>query len=372
MAGIWANVKGLSEHMIRIGMDTQSIIGAKTGIGCYVNSLVKYISKSDEFKINSYSDKATLDMSTLQRILWENIKMPMIAKRDKIDLLHIPGFAGPLLKGKYRKVTTVHDLIGMIYPHNLGRISRFYWQKWLPLCVKNSDIIIADSENTKNDIMRLLHVPADKITVIYLAADEHFRPMSKVESSLNILRKYGINKKYILNVGTIEPRKNIVSLVEAFGKYKKHSEEDILLVVAGKKGWDYQRCKHRVQELGLDQEVVFCDYVEEDDLPLLYSLAEVFVYPSFYEGFGLPVLEAMSCGIPVISSNVSSLPEITGDAALLIDPNSIDSIKAALAKILDDKQFAKTLSGRALERSRFFSWENTVEKTIEIYRKLAR
>jgi len=352
--------------MIKIGIDTQSIKGKKTGIGYYTNNLIQNIKRSNNFSFNFYMDEKKEELDTLGRMFWENVTLPYRAGHDKLDILHIPGFAGPLVKGKYKKIVTVHDLIGMIFPQNLGFVSRFYWQKWLPQCVKNSDFIIADSENTKNDIMKFLNISPNKIKVVYLAVDEIYKPLKDL-SGKDVLRKYGIDRKYILNVGTIEPRKNITNLIAAFNLYLKHATEDFLLVIAGKKGWDYQKCYCKVKELGLQDKVIFCDYVHEKDLPVLYSLAEVFIYPSFYEGFGLPVLEAMNCATPVISSCISSLPEITGDAAVLVEPDSIESINSALLKTLGDKLLLKELSAKSFEQSKKFSWEKVSKLTLETY-----
>jgi glycosyltransferase involved in cell wall biosynthesis len=253
----------------------------------------------------------------------------------------------------------------------MAPISRFYWQRWLPACVRNSDIIIADSDNTKQDIIKFLKVAPEKIKVVYLAASENFKPLPKTDSQKSQLKRYGIARRYILNVGTIEPRKNIPLLIEAFGGYIKESKQNsLLLVIAGKKGWDYQRCLQKVKEVGLEDNVIFCNYVADNDLPLLYNFAEVFICPSFYEGFGLPVLEAMCCGAPVICSNRSSLPEVAADAACYIEPDSIDSIKSAIKRLMEDNTLREDLSKKALERSKKFSWTETANKTLDIYREI--
>ena len=357
--------------MIRIGIDIQSVSGQVTGIGYYTQNLIKEYSSIPDADFCYYKSAKGDEPNTIDRMLWENIHLRSMAKRDKVDVLHVPGFAGPKSIGSIKKVTTVHDLIGMIYPQNLGLVSRFYWQRWLPACVKNSEHIIADSENTKKDIMRLLRIPEKAISVVYLAVDSRFKKIEKNNAQKEVLKKYKIDKKYILNVGTVEPRKNIINLIEAFRLFMQASDDtDMILVIAGKKGWDYQRCFSKAKDLDIAGSVIFCDYVSDEDMPILYNNAESFVYPSLYEGFGLPVLEALSCGIPVVCSNVSSLPEVAGNAALYIDPGSIESIKEMLLESVYSKETIRDLSAQALLQAEKFSWKTTAEQTMGIYRKV--
>ncbi len=351
-----------------VGIDIQSTIGPKTGIGYYTENLIKSYGQTDNIDFIYYKNSDITTLDTLTRVKWESFCLPAYAKKDNIDILHITGFAGPAVKGKYKRVTTVHDLIGMIYPKNLAPVSRFYWQKLLPFCIKKSDFIIADSENTKRDIINFIGFPSERIKVIYLAADKRFKPIEKLPERKKILEKYGINKKYVLNVGTVEPRKNIPRLIEAFSVYIKESKlEDLVLVIAGKKDWGYEKCRQKIEELGIGERIIFCDYVNDEELVILYNLAEAFIYPSFYEGFGLPVLEAMSCGVPVICSQISSLPEVAEYAGIYIDPSDIGSIKAALSDALKNKE---SLSARSLKQAGKFSWEKTAAETINVYKEV--
>lgn len=356
---------------MKIGIDIQSITSRPTGIGYYTQRLIEKYSALNDIEFVYYKNEKKEELNTLERVCWENILLKSKAKKDAVDILHIPGFAGPAKRGKYKRVTTVHDLIGMIYPQNLSPISRFYWQRWLPLCVKKSDFIIADSQNTKNDIIKFINFPAEKIKVIYLAADERFKPVEKSDTNRNILDKYNIAKKYILNVGTIEPRKNIPNLISAFAVYLKETcAADLSLVIAGKKSWGYPQCFSKVQELNLKEKIIFCDYTSDEDLIALYNFAEVFIYPSFYEGFGLPVLEAMSCSAAVICSENSSLPEIAGDAAILVNPNDTQEIKNAIKKVLSGPDVKNTMSEKSVRQAGKFSWKKTAQETIEVYKKL--
>jgi len=355
---------------MKIGIDIQSTVGKKTGIGFYTEHLLNEFKQEKSIDFYGYSSPIKTDLNSLQRMYWENISLERMAKKDKVDILHVPGFAGPLRKGKYKKITTVHDLIGIIFPENLGAMSRFYWKKWLPACIKNSDAIISVSEYTKQDIIRLLNIPAEKIHVVLSAAEKKFVPISQQEQLDKIQQKYHLPDKFILNVGSVEPRKNIPGLIKAFASYVKESQSDLNLVIVGKKDWGYDKAYQVATEEEILSRIVFTDYVYDEDLPTIYNLAEFFVLPSFYEGFGLPVLEAMSCGRPVICSNVSSLPEISQDAAILIDPHSVSDLKEALRRLDSSKEIREEYSSRALKRAKEFSWEDAAAKTVEVYKKI--
>jgi glycosyltransferase involved in cell wall biosynthesis len=353
---------------MKIGIDIQATCGKKTGIGYYAMNLTTGLKEHCRHDLSFYYNSRQDDLDTLGRMSWENMILPSLAKKDKIDLLHIPGFAGPRKRHKFKKITTVCDLIGMIYPENMGRVSRFYWQKWLPQCVKNSDLIIAISEHTKRDIIRLLGIPEEKIKVTLLAADSRFMPINDENVLNRILSKYMLPKRFMLTVSTIEPRKNIHGLIQAFSGYIKDNRlSDLCLVIVGSKGWGYNKAYALARSIGIENKVIFTYYIEDEDLPGLYNLAEFFIYPSFYEGFGLPVLEALSCGKAVICSNTSSLPEVTGKAALLISPENTEQLKDAI-KVLDtDKGLREELAAKVLTQARKFSWENTVAQTIKVY-----
>ena len=356
---------------MKIGIDMQSTCGKKTGIGYYAKNLVDRLKKSCGHELLCYSGSGKDELNTLERMRWENLKLPSMLNKDKVDLLHIPGFAGPIMKAKFKKITTVCDLIGMIYPQNMGLFSRFYWQKWLPKCVKNSDFIIAISNHTKLDIMNLLGIPEEKIRVILLAADSRFVPINDDNALSQIRVKYGLPKNFILTVSTIEPRKNICGLIKAFSNYIcENRDSKLCLVIAGQKSWGYLQAHELVKELNAEGKIMFTDYIEDEDLPYIYNLAEFFVYPSFYEGFGLPALEALSCGKAVISSNTSSLPEVTGEAAILVDPNEVGQLQGAIKKLDTDGKLREELSDKALCQARKFSWENTAKSTLNVYEEV--
>lgn len=357
---------------MKIGIDIQSTQGQPTGIGYYTKNLLRNMSDTRDLEFCYYKYSHDRDMNTIERLYWENISLSKLIKKDDPDILHVTGFAGPWRTSRsVRKITTVHDLIGVIYPGNLAPISRFYWQRWLPACVKNSRLIIAISENTKRDIVKFLKIPQDNIRVIHEAANESFHHISDRQNLHRVLKKYGINSRYILNVGTIEPRKNIVNLIRAFAAYlDRTKKQEISLVIVGKKGWSYDECLKTAETLNIRQHIIFCDYVDDADLPVIYNLAELFIYPSLYEGFGLPVLEAMRCGTPVICSGTSSLSEIAADAAVLIDPCDELKITNAIDDVLSDDVLKRALSDKALKRSEQFSWARTAQETISVYKEV--
>lgn len=353
-----------------VGMDIQSTVGVKTGIGYYVLNLIEQLKKIDKVRLSYYKNDSLQNLNTLKRIYWENISLPNLFSKDNPSIVHIPGFAGPRFRTRIKRVTTVHDLIGILYPENLSPISRFYWQKWLPDSIQTSDMIIAISDNTKRDIMRLLGVADEKIQVVLSAAGENFKPITNEKQLDEVRKKYNLPQEFILNVGTIEPRKNILGLLEAFSAYLKESKSSESLVLVGKKDWGYQDVLKRVDELGITPQVIFTDYVSDEDLPVLYTLCKVFIYPSFYEGFGLPVLEALACGKPVICSKTSSLPEIAGGAAILIDPENVRELKDAIYKMANDVSIREEFSEKALIQAGKFSWKKTASQTLEVYKQM--
>jgi glycosyltransferase involved in cell wall biosynthesis len=243
---------------------------------------------------------------------------------------------------------------------------RIFFQAMMQWSAGNADRLIAISESTRQDVIRLLSVASSKIVSTQLAASSNYclLPPFEVES---VVKRYNlIQGKYIYFVGALEPRKNIPLLIEAYAKLGKQFS-DVPLIIAGKKGWMYHEIFKRVAALNLQDRVRFLGYVPEQDLIALYNGARVFVYPSYYEGFGFPVLEAMQCGTPVITTNVSSMPEVAGDAALLVPPNDVEALSIALQRVLTDDVLAKNLSQRGLARAVNFSWQRCAKETLQVY-----
>ena len=300
------------------------------------------------------------------RILWEQLALPILAQTQHLDLLHGTVNVGPLL-APCPTVITVHDLSFMRYPQAFPGFQRVYLQTQVRRSVRAARRVIAVSEATKRDIVALFGVPAERIDVVYNGVDAGFSPAPAGEIEAFRQRK-GLPNRYVLHLGTLEPRKNLVRLVQAFHQARQQGQADVKLVLAGGKGWGFDDIFVEVSRLGLERDVLFAGYVSDDELAWWYRGAEVFCYPSLLEGFGLPVAEAMASGVPVITSNLSSLPEVAGEAALLVDPTSVDDLARALLTLLTDQASAEALRAKGPPQAARFSWPRTAEQTAAVYR----
>jgi glycosyltransferase involved in cell wall biosynthesis len=229
-----------------------------------------------------------------------------------------------------------------------------------------ADRVISLSESTLRDFIFLTGARKDKVSVVHLGVDWTTSSFPNERAEL-VRKKYGIDGKYLLFVGMIEPRKNVANLILAYDKLLKVNK-NYQLVIVGKKGWDYRQVFNLIDDLSLHDKIIFTGFVEEEDKPFIIRGAKIFVYPSIYEGFGMPVLEALSLGIPTVTSNVSSLPEITGGAALLVDPANVDELYSGIKRLLDDETIYQELKKKAVLQARKFSWMKTAQKTIELYK----
>lgn len=352
---------------MKIAIDTQTTLGQKSGFGFYVKNLVEALKKDksgDNYILISPDDHQ--DFSTPQRFIWDQFRFPKAAKKEKVDILHQPCFSAPVF---YRGnvVVTCHDIISMKFPKNLPFFSRMFYSKWMPYSYKVAKMIIADSENTKKDMVEYLEIPEEKIRVVHLAVSEEFQPKNKLEIE-KAKKKYGIKGKYFIDVGTIEPRKNLPFLARAFAIAVKSGISE-RLVITGKKGWYYDNLFKLVEELKLGDKVVFTGYADDKDIPALYSGATALVFPSLYEGFGFTPLEAMACGTPVISSNTSSLPEVVGDSGILLPPKDEKSWARKIVEVSENTSLREDLKLRGLKQAKKFTWEKVAKETIKVYRE---
>ncbi|PWH19406.1 MAG: glycosyltransferase family 1 protein [Ardenticatenia bacterium] len=265
-------------------------------------------------------------------------------------------------------VLTVHDLIFRLFPEHHKRLNFWYLNATMPLYCRRAYAIIAVSEATKRDLMRLYAVPTEKITVIHEAAAPHFKPAT-AEQIAHVRERYGLPEHYILRVGTIEPRKNLERLLDAL-QVLQRSDPTIRLVVVGSKGWLYERFFKKLHQSELRYAVILTGHIRDADLPAIYSGATLLVEPSLYEGFGLPLLEAMACGTPVVCSNTSSLPEVGGDAAYYFDPRDSAAMAEAIGEVWRDSDLRETMRQNGLMRAAQFSWESAAQKTLAVYRSL--
>lgn len=298
------------------------------------------------------------------QILWNKLHiLPIEIIIGQIDLLHTSDWLEPPTRAKTKKITTVHDMVVYLFPSSVHPKIVANQKRKLDLVKRETDLIIADSESTKEDLVKFLQIPQEKVKVVYLAASAEFKPQDENRVS-EILAKYKIKKPYILSVSTQEPRKNIQKLIDAFQKINQKNP-DVSLVLVGKYGWG------PTANIDNDENIIYTGYVSQDDLISLYSGCRVFAYPSLYEGFGLPILEAMAAGSPTITSNNSSMAEIARDAAILVDPRSEAQIAKAIEMVLNLKlEDYQKMVNASLNRARQYSWAKVAKQTLQIYRQL--
>jgi glycosyltransferase involved in cell wall biosynthesis len=284
------------------------------------------------------------------------------------DLFHATEHLLPKLT-RARTVFTLHDIAYLLFPeHHLPR-NWIYLRTMMPRFLRRADRIIAVSEHTRNDALRSYPLDPAKIEVIPEGVEPRFRPDVDPDLVARVRDRYALPERFILTVGTIEPRKNHTTLVEAFAALRSRHPE-VGLVIAGARGWLYDRFFERVRALGLDEQVVFTGHVSDEDMPALLNAADVFAFPSEFEGFGLPPLEAMACGIPVVSSDAASLPEVVGDAGMLIAPRDVAAWVQALDRLLGDAPLRAGFAARGRARAGRFSWDTAAERTVEVYRSV--
>ncbi len=295
--------------------------------------------------------------------------LPKYMKKMKIDLMHYTNNMISIIQPSHF-VVTIHDLIPFTTPETQQLFHRIYQQKYMKYAARKSKLIVTVSNNSRNDITRILGVNPKRIRVIPLAVSEEFKVLQNEELKRRIRALYRLPEKFILNVGSIQPGKNIGRLLEAFMRLKRESKFSHKLVIVGRKAWLTHEVLNAPNGSQLKDDVIFTGPVPQEHLPVLYNLAELFVYPSIYEGFGLPPLEAMACGIPVITSNCSSLPEVVGESAILVNPYSVDSITDAMIKVLSNPVLMSDLKKRGLKRLNKFSWEKTATQYLAVYKEL--
>ena len=287
----------------------------------------------------------------------------------KLDVLHVSDVT-QFASSEAKLVSTVYDLTPILFPELHTQQNRAGFERKMRYVRTQKQTVIAISEHTKRDLIEILGIPEERIHIVYGGVDPRYRPIHDCDEISRITHKYGMPETgYILHVGTLEPRKNLVRLVEAYAMIlDRCGDRTPPLVLAGGKGWLYEEVFQNVERLGLQQRVIFTGFVDDEDVPALLNGALFFVYPSLYEGFGIPALEAMACGVPVITSNASSLPEVVGDAGLLVDPTDTDALAAALTLLLDDPERRAALRAAGLARAALFSWERAARETLEVYK----
>lgn len=371
---------------MNLGITSWSIDWERTGVNNYAYNLIKYLikyGKSRDIFLFHYEKSQDAVYSKTNDVIIPKIPfkmtnligLPQAIKRARIDVLHMPihwytQITPFFLNLNVKKVLTIHDLTPILFPETHTRETSLLWNLTLKLIKNRIDVIVAISWNTKKDCLKHLGLSEKKIKVIHLGVDDKYKlKADKDKLRQELKRRYNLGSPFILYVGTLEKRKNISTLIKAFYKLKKEGIKHKLVIV-GSKGWRYKDIFEAVKKLNLQKEVVFTGYVPEEDLVIFYNLADLFVYPSLYEGFGLPPLEAMACGCPVISSNTSSLPEIMGDAGIMVDPFDVNDLALQMYNVLNSDDLSEDLSSRGLNRAKMFTWERTAKDTWKIYEKL--
>ncbi|HMO56610.1 MAG TPA: glycosyltransferase family 1 protein [Roseiflexaceae bacterium] len=301
--------------------------------------------------------------------LWHRLRLPLPLElfTGRIDLLHQPDFALP--PARARSLVTVHDLSYMVHPECAVPGVARYLNSAVPRSIRRAEHILSDSHATRNDMLRLLGVPGEKVSVVYPGVSPRFRPLAP-EATADARRRLGLPERFLLFVGTLEPRKNLPRLIEALAMLRDRGRlpEEMPLIIGGKRGWMYQPIFDAISRHRMEPHVRLIDYIDDADLPIVYNLAWAFVYPSIYEGFGLPALEALACGTPVVTADNSSLPEVVGDIALRVPADDVAALAAALEQVIGDEALRARLRAEGPQRAALFTWEQAAEHVLAHYR----
>lgn len=364
---------------MRIGIDAKWYFKGPAGPRTYVRNIVNwlalidseneyiiYLDKDDDVSAVEYSapNFVTKSLSPSQSWLRVMLKLPVVAKRDKLDILYTHNFCPIVSRSK--RVVMIYDIIFKTHPQLFSLQERIFFK---PVCLAAhlADNVITISDYCKHVIADSYHVREEKVATILLGCDEGFRKTNGDEKISSIREKYSIPERFILYVGRINVRKNLVRLIQALSKIQDH---EVKLVIVGERNWKAENLEPIIEKSGVQERVVFLGYVPDEDLPAVFQMATVFAYIPIVEGFGLPPLESMSCGTPVVTSNVSSIPEVVKDSALLVDPYNMEQITGALDNLLASKDLRDELSKKGIERARMFRWESAARDTLQVFRKV--
>lgn len=383
----------LSREDLRVGINAQIVTFAanyrQAGVSRFTQQLIQALQLRD--RTNSYtvfvnetanqndfrnSDNMRFMQSHLPtskpmvRIVWEQLLLPAIVRANDLDVLHCPVNVAPMM-APCATALTIHDLTFLVFPDRFKRERRNYLRALTRVSARRARRIMTDSAHTKQDVIRLLGVPPDKIDVVYPGLDEAFHRPSQ-EDVAAFRARHNLPDRFIFNSGTIEPRKNIDQLVRAYGLLVKRGLKSCPLIIGGGTGWLAEGVFAEVERQELGDQIKFLGYVDQAELPLWYAAASLFVYPSLYEGFGLPPLEAMACGTPVITSSASSLPEVVGSAGITVDPTSVDDLASAITEVLESQEKRELMTQAGLRQAATFSWDEAARQTVAVYRQATK
>ena len=370
---------------MRIGLDATALPPQPVGAGNYIIQLIRALhalGSGDQLVIFAQRHGQELidlppaaanvewlvlpDQSPGKRLVWEQTSFPGVVRQARVDLLHSLHYTRPRFL-PCRSVVTFHDMTFFLFPHLHTRARRLFFPRAIRFSARAADALIAVSESTRQDAIRLLGISPEKIFPTPLGVTGDFRPITDPALLEGTRQKYRLPESFLLYVGLVEPRKNLPLLLRAYRRLLDSGSRCPPLVIAGRFGWMYEEMLLLIESLGLQERVRFLGYVSGQDLPIVYNLADVFVYPSIYEGFGLPPLEAMACATPVITSAVSSLPGHVGDAGILVPPGDEKALAAALDQVLSDPALRRKLSEKGPQQAAQFTWKRTAQLTLEVY-----
>ncbi|NCO32703.1 MAG: glycosyltransferase family 4 protein [Armatimonadetes bacterium] len=373
---------------MRIAIDCRTLLERKTGDRTYIANLIRRLPgltpENDYlFLLHRPLQEAAEDTSWLACLraeihvvrnpsprTWTAVSLPSFVRKHGVDVLHVQYIVPPVCPCPV--VTTIHDLSFYRFPQSFPPRDRFLLQHLIPFSARKAHRVITGSDSTRRDLVEICRIPDGHICVTPYAADAIFQPVADASRLRTFRQQRGLESPFWLSVGVLQPRKNLTRLLGAYHQVLQKNRDVPLLAIAGKRGWIATDIFREVVRMHLNERVRFLGYVPDEVLPLLYSAAEALLYPSLYEGFGLPVLEAMSCGALVLTSNTSSMPEVAGDAGILVDPLSVDSIADGLSRLLHlDERGRQEVRGKGFERASTFSWERTARQTAEVYRQAA-
>lgn len=369
---------------MKVGIDSRAAIWYRgTGMGTYTYQLIRnlyLIDKKNDYHfflpnerfqgVDPLNSGVFQSIRQTKKLFWEEVAQDVIEPVG-MDIYHVPqnGIGMPLQK-RCKTVVTIHDLIPYILPETVGPGYLEIFLKEMPRILAEADRIITVSQHSKDDLCRLAGVPAEKISVVYEGAEPIYRPLKEDLVKARLANKYGIEGSYLLYLGGFSPRKNLQGLIESFALLRREGAFSGKLLIAGRENPAAALARQTAEQQNISDQVMFIGFVPMQDLPFLYNGAELFVYPSFYEGFGLPPIEAMACGTPTLVSDRASLPEVVGDAALSVNPEDKVSIAQAMAQILNDEALRKRLSQAGIQRAARFSWTKAAAQTLGVYRKM--
>jgi glycosyltransferase involved in cell wall biosynthesis len=367
----------------RIGINAHLLSGQqnyrRAGIHNYIAQILRHIAATDssyDLSVYCNSPQALSDSNLkvvttrfpaekpLGRILWEQLAWPIAARRHKLDLLHSTAFVTPYLN-TIPSIVTVYDLSFVRYPELFPRMRQKYLASQTRRSCRSARRVVTISQSGRRDVHELFGVATERIDVVNPGVDNIFHRRS-LQQVADFRRQQNLPERCILHVGTLQPRKNIPLLIEAFAGLEI---DDVVLILVGGKGWLYNEIFEHVRALGLERRVLFPGYVPDEDLPLWYNAAAALVFPSIYEGFGMPMVEAMACGTPVIAARTSAVPEATGDAAMLFEPHDVMALRESLTTVLDDLSLAATMREKGFVWANNYSWHRAARETLEVYGK---